>query len=70
MDKKKLNRKAQLECANWSTGDCLGCDLYIDKGYLKNNNWAPVVQFLDSEKAGKPCIVEKGCKYFDRFVVK
>ena len=27
-------RKAQLECANWNAGDCLGCDVYIDRGYL------------------------------------
>ena len=70
MDNQKLRRKAQLECANWSVGTCLGCNLHIDRGYLKKNNWAPVFQYLDSEKAHKPCIVEKGCKYFDRFVVR
>ena len=70
MDKKKLRRRAQLECANWNTGDCLGCDFNIDKEYLKKNNWVPVFQYLDSGKAGKPCVVEEGCKYFDRFVVQ
>ena len=66
---KKL-RKAQLECANWNVGNCLGCDLYIDRGYLKRDNWVPVFQYLDSGKVGEPCSVEKGCKYFDKFVAR
>ena len=70
MNKKKLRRKAQLECANWSLGICLGCNFYIDKKYLEKNNWVPVFQHLDSKKANKPCIVEKGCNYFDRFVAR
>ena len=69
MNKEKL-RKAQLECANWSLGNCLGCEIYIDRGYLKKNGSVPILQSIDSDKAGKPCIVEKGCRYFDRFVVR
>ena len=61
-------RKAQIECANWNVGNCLGCNIYIDRGYLKRNNWVPVFQSLDSKKAYKPCVVEKGCTYFDKFV--
>ena len=61
-------KKAQRECANWNVGNCLGCTLYIDKGYLKRNNWAPIFQSIDSKKASKPCVVEKGCEYFDQFV--
>ena len=64
---KKL-RKAQLECANWYSGNCLGCNVYIDRGYLVRNNWAPVFQSIDSKKVNKPCTVEKGCKYFDNLV--
>ena len=63
-------RKAQLECANWNAGDCLGCDVYIDRGYVVRNNWAPIFQSIDSKKANKPCTVEKGCKYFDNFVAR
>ena len=69
MKEQKL-RKAQLECANWSVGNCRGCNLHIDRKYLKNNGWVPVFQTIDSEKAGKPCIVENGCKYFDNFVAR
>ena len=64
---KKL-RKAQLECANWYSGNCLGCNVYIDRGYLVRNNWAPVFQSIDSKKVNKPCTVEKGCNYFDNLV--
>lgn len=63
-------RKAQLECANWNVGNCLGCGLYIDKGYLKRNGWVPVFQTIDSDKVNKPCVVEKGCKYFENFVAR
>ena len=66
---KKL-RKAQLECANWYSGNCLGCNVYIDRGYLVRNNWAPVFQSIDSKKVNKPCTVEKGCNYFDNFVAR
>lgn len=61
-------REAQLECANWNLGNCLGCSLYIDKEYLKRNGWVPVFQTLNTEKADKPCIVEKECKYFENYV--
>jgi len=66
----KLRRKAQRDCANWSVGNCLGCDLHIDRRYLVRNNWVPIFQTIDSDKAGKPCCVEKGCKYFDKFVAR
>ena len=63
-------RKAQLECANWNVGNCLGCDLYIDKEYLIKTNWAPVFQSIDSKKAGKPCVVEKGCRYIYKYLAR
>mgnify|MGYP003636114224 CR=1 FL=1 len=61
-------KKAQLECANWSLGNCLGCSLHIDAGYLERNKWAPIFQTIDKDKVNKPCIVEKGCEYFENFV--
>ena len=69
MEKK---RKAQLECANWNLGNCIGCMIHIDRPYLKRNNWAPVFLHLDNELAGKPCIVDtkKGCNYFKNFVAR
>ena len=63
-------RKAQIECANWNVGNCLGCSIYIDRGYLDRNNWAPVFQSIASKKAGNPCSVEKGCKYFEDFIAR
>jgi hypothetical protein len=63
-------RKAQLDCANWNIGNCLGCSISIDRGYLKRNKWAPVFMTIKSKKAEKPCIVEDGCKYFDNFVAR
>ena len=66
---KKL-KIAKNECANWNVGNCIGCMVYIDSGYLERNNWAPVFQSIDSKKANKPCQVDKGCSYFDLFVAK
>ncbi len=63
-------KKAQLECANWDCGNCIGCMLKIDKKYLKRNNWVPVFQTLNSKKATKPCTVEKGCSYFENFIIE
>jgi len=63
-------RKAQLDCANWNIGNCLGCSISIDRGYLKRFKWAPVFMTIKSKKAEKPCIVEDGCRYFDNFVAR
>lgn len=67
---RKLKKKAQLECANWDCGNCTGCTIYIDRGYLDRNNWAPVHMSTDSKKTDKECTVEDGCEYFDKFVIK
>tara|TARA_R100000278_G_scaffold577_1_gene1324 strand:+ start:569 stop:775 length:207 start_codon:yes stop_codon:yes gene_type:complete len=64
----KKVRQAQLECSNWYLGNCTGCLIIINKDYLKRNNWAPVFQTIDSKKANKPCTVETGCEYFEKFV--
>ena len=70
MKETNLKKIAQNECANWSYGNCIGCSVYIDAGYLERNNWAPVYLSISSKKANKPCTVEKGCQYFQDFVVK
>ena len=64
-----MKKKAQNECANWSLGNCIGCNVYIDKGYLDRNRWSPVFLSIDSKKSGKPCTVEKGCDYYNKFVM-
>lgn len=66
--KSKRKRKAELECANWDLGNCLGCNLYINKRYLRKNRWVPVFQTIDIDKVNKPCIVDKGCEYFENFI--
>ncbi len=70
MKETNLKKIAQNECANWSLGNCIGCDVYIDTGYLERNNWTPVFLSIKSKKADKPCTVDKGCEYFNNFVVK
>ena len=62
-------KKAQLECANWDCGNCIGCVFQIDRQYLKRNNWTPVFQSIESKKANRPCTVEKGCSYFEDYVL-
>ena len=65
---RSLLKIAQDECANWDCGKCLGCNIVINKNYLKKNGWAPIMQGLNPEKVGKDCTVEKGCSYFDEIV--
>ena len=68
--KTEKKRKAQLECANWHLGNCLGCMIHIDRAYLKRNNWVPVFLHIDKELQDKPCIVDtkEGCQYFKNFM--
>jgi len=63
-------KKAQLECANWDCGNCIGCTIQINKRYLKRNGWVPVFQTIKSKKANNPCTVEKGCNYFENLIRK
>jgi|TARA_R110000751_G_scaffold13259_5_gene44656 hypothetical protein len=65
---KKLLQQAQNECANWDCGKCLGCNIVVNKKYLKKNKWAPVLQGLNPEMIGEDCTVEEGCSYFDEIV--
>jgi len=65
MNKSTNLDRAKNNCANWNAGLCLGAMVLIK--YKKGMN--PLIhQYLDPELAGKPCIVNKGCHYFDNIV--
>ena len=53
---------ARKHCANWNNGKCLGCMFKRedDKLYIH----------VDKDFAGKPCVVDEGCQYFDEIVLK
>ena len=53
---------ARNNCANFNNGDCLGC-------MFKRVNNKLVVR-IDSKFVSKPCVVDKGCTYFDKIVKK
>ncbi len=57
----KIKTIAQLNCANWNTGRCIGCI------FLKSKN--NLGYFIDSKLSGKECIVEEGCDYFESVVI-
>ncbi len=61
-------RKAQLNCANWNTGKCCGVMLKI-KQERKAGFKYYIHQVLDTDLADKDCIVDKGCAYFNNFVL-
>ena len=52
---------AREYCANWNSGECLGCMMRTDGYVLKIR--------VDSKLAGKDCIINQGCDYFDMVVV-
>lgn len=62
---------ARQHCANWDCGNCLGAMMKVERRTsslgikrVKFRTW------IDSNKAGKPCTVSKGCTYFINFVKK
>ena len=61
-------RKAQLYCANWSTGKCCGVVFKI-KQKRKAGYIYPIQQILDTKKSNHDCTVNQGCKYFKNFVL-
>ena len=61
MKKKSLKTTARQYCANYFNGKCLGCIMYRDNGTLRTK--------MSKRLAGKDCIVDKGCDYFDNIVV-
>jgi len=57
----KIKTIAQLNCANWNTGKCIGCVFST-----KNNSLS---YYIDSKLSGNECIVEEGCDYFESIVI-
>ena len=53
---------ARNNCANWNNGKCLGCMFKRMENKL--------LIHIDKKFAGKPCVVDSGCKYFDEVVLK
>jgi len=53
---------ARKYCANWDRGICLGCMFKRVDGELFMN--------LDKKFAGRPCVVDDGCRYFEKIVLK
>ena len=53
---------ARNNCANWNNGKCLGCMFKRMENKL--------LLHIDKKFAGKPCVVDDGCKYFDEVVLK
>ena len=52
---------ALKHCANWNAGKCVGC--------VFNRKHNKLFVSLDSKLSGKPCVVEKGCDYFEYVVI-
>jgi len=57
----RIKTIAQLNCANWNTGKCIGCVFSKKKNSLG--------YFIDSKLSGKDCKVEEGCDYFESIVI-
>ena len=54
-------RTAMKYCANWDSGDCLGC-------MMSSSNKVLIFRIL-SKFANKPCQVDKKCDYFKNIVM-
>lgn len=54
-------RTAMKYCANWDSGDCLGC-------MMGSSNKVLIFRIL-SKFANKPCQVDEKCDYFNNIVV-
>ena len=54
-------RTAMKHCANWDSGDCLGC-------MMSSSNKVLIFRIL-SKFANKPCQVDKKCDYFKNIVM-
>ena len=61
MVKNSKLRTAMKYCANWDSGDCLGC-------MMSSSNKVLIFRIL-SKFANKPCQVDKKCDYFKNIVV-
>ena len=60
-DKTKNLTLARQNCANWNSGDCLGC-------MMKTKNKVLIFK-VSSKFAGKVCQVNTKCDYFDNIVL-
>lgn len=60
--------KAQNHCANWNTGKCSAVMFEINKERKAGYKYS-IGQHMDEELEGKDCKVDKGCTYFDNFVL-
>ena len=61
MVKNSKIRTAMKHCANWDSGDCLGC-------MMSSSNKLIIFRIL-SKFANKPCQVDEKCDYFNNIVV-
>ena len=61
MVKNSKIRTAMKHCANWDSGDCLGC-------MMNSSNKVLIFRIL-SKFANKPCQVDEKCDYFNNIVV-
>ena len=61
MAKKTSEKKlAQKYCSNWVRGACIGRIIKYQDGVTKI--------WLDEELAGKECIIDNGCHFFEDYV--
>lgn len=65
MNKSTNLNSARNNCANWNAGLCLGAMIRIRR---KKGKRPFLHQYLDPELAGKPCVVNQGCHYFNYIV--
>ena len=62
-------RKARNYCSNYDNKNCLGVMIKVEKvkdemGVVRTK----LREWIDVDKAGKKCTVEKGCEYFEQVV--
>tara|TARA_R110002020_G_scaffold11657_7_gene43588 strand:- start:40 stop:261 length:222 start_codon:yes stop_codon:yes gene_type:complete len=66
--KKEIPRTTKIAkkyCSNYNRDDkCSGWMFHFDKDI------GALVTFIDPEFADEPCVVEKGCEFFEDIVVK
>ena len=65
---RRVIHKAQKECANWNNGKCLGVMLKVKKKRVGGYKY-PIGQCINVTLAEKPCVADKGCAYFESFVL-
>jgi hypothetical protein len=66
--KSQATHRAQKECANWNNGKCLGAMLIINQK-RKNGYKYQIGQCINVELADKLCIADKGCSYYENFIL-